>query len=138
MRIAGAGNNRVWLDKPAKLGVIVPGTIVVQPGIVIEDLAGKAVADTERLGIVGKPFFAKRSVLIVLDKVALSVGQIVKERSASSLHLSAIEIRIGADASEPWKALLVRNASEADFAHVEASYSAHTWYVPALPSCSAE
>jgi len=74
LRVAGAGNNRVWLDEPAQLGVVVPGTVVVQPGIIIENLTCVAVRDDERLRVVGKPFFAKRSVFVMLDKVALQVG----------------------------------------------------------------
>ena len=84
MRVAGTRNNRVWLDESAQLGVVVPGTVVVQPGIVVEDLAGVAIANAERLRVVGESFLAERSVLVVLDKVAIPVGQIVKERSTSS------------------------------------------------------
>ena len=74
LRVAGAGHNTVRLDEPAQLGVVVAGTVIVQPGVVVEDLAGEAVRDVERLRVVGEPFLAERSVFVMLDKVALQVG----------------------------------------------------------------
>jgi len=85
LRVTGAGNNGVRLDEPAKLWVVVPGTVVVQPGIVIEDLAGVAIRDAKRLRVVGEPFLAKRSVFVMLDKIAIPVNSVVKERCCEEM-----------------------------------------------------
>jgi hypothetical protein len=76
LRVRRRGNNRVGLNEPPDLGVVVAGVVVVQPGFLVENLAGVAVRDVKRECVIRETRLTERSVFVVLDEVTVAVKKI--------------------------------------------------------------